>query len=179
MTDPLLREIVNALSGDRMTFLSPPGGEGSVMRFRGNLPAGVIGAPLHYHAEMRERFTVEQGELRIDLVGGQSRILTAGESADIAPGMHHGFRNASNREVQYVVTADPGAQLERFLRTMTALTNDGRTWRGGMPRNPLALAAALNEVDMVLVGPPVLVQRALIRSLAVLASVLGLRNPLA
>lgn len=171
--------IVNALTGERMTFPPPETGDDIPLVFHCSLPPGVIGAPMHVHAGMTECFTCDSGILQIDLADGALRLLGPGETIRVEPGTPHGFRNTGPDEVRYHVTADPGRQLERFLRRRTGLMNDRRTFASGIPHNPLALAAVLNAMDMRLIGPPLWLQRILVPALAALARRLGVRADMA
>jgi mannose-6-phosphate isomerase-like protein (cupin superfamily) len=76
-------------------------------------PPASVGAPLHRHAVTAEVFHVVDGELTIEL-DGEVRVLGAGQTATVPVGSVHGFRNASNRAVTFLVVAAPPG-LERFL----------------------------------------------------------------
>lgn len=168
------RRIKNEVTGDRIVFLaSPLMGEGDRLIFRGILPPYAAGAPLHTHDEMVETFTVEQGALEIDLGEQGLRLLQVGDELVVQPGTPHGFRNPLDTETRFVTTATPGADLERFLRTMYGLANEGRTDRTGAPRNPLVMAAVLARMDMVMVGVSRALQRLAIGLLHGVARVTG------
>lgn len=168
--EPLPRSITNAATGDRIRFLqSPLLGDGETLIFRCTLPAGANGAPLHSHADMHEIFEVESGALEMDMGARGKRILLAGERIEIAPGVSHGFRNALDRETRFVNISTPGAELERFLRSIYGAANDGKANGAGMPRNPLLLASALNGTGMTFAGIPRLIQNALVSMMAAIA----------
>lgn len=159
----LTRNIENPVTGDTIAFLtSPLSGEGDLLTFRCTLPPHGAGAPLHVHDAMTETFAVETGVLEIDLGGGQTRLLTAGESIAIAPGTQHGFRNPGDAPVTFVTTADPGGGLETFLRGMYALAAAGETDAAGMPRDPRVLGELIHSGNLVMPGIPRLAQRALL-----------------
>ena len=164
------RIIENAVTGDRIHFWSSPMmGDGDELVFRGTLPGFGAGAPLHVHDEMTESFEVESGTLEIELGNGQKMMLSPGEQLTLAPGTPHGFRNPSAEEAIFVTTASPGIELERFLRSMYGLANEGLTNAAGAPRNPLAMAAVLERMDMTMVGVPRSVQRIAIGWLGAIA----------
>jgi quercetin dioxygenase-like cupin family protein len=170
----LTREIHNPVTGDQIAFLaSPLAGEGDVLRFRCTLPPHGAGAPLHVHDTMTETFAVEAGVLEVDLGGGVTRLLTAGEDIAFAPGTPHGFRNPGDTPVTFVTTADPGEGLETFLRGMYALATAGETNAAGMPRDPRALGELLHSGNLVMPGIPRLLQRALLALLRIAARLTG------
>ncbi len=176
----LMPEIHNPVTGDRIAFLaSPLSGEGEVLRFRCTLPPQGAGAPLHVHDSMTETFAVEEGVLEIDLGKGVTRLLGPGEDIAIAPGTPHGFRNPGDAPVVFVTTADPGEGLETFLRGMYALAAAGETDAAGMPRDPRALGELLHSGNLVLVGIPRLLQRALLAVLRLVAWLTGADRRLA
>nr|WP_282099686.1 cupin domain-containing protein [Qipengyuania qiaonensis] len=129
------------------------------------MPAQAAGAPLHVHETMAETFADDSGALAIDLGKAGKRLLGPGEEITIPPGTPHGFRNPLSIETVFVTTATPGAELERFLRTMYDLANNGRTDASGAPRNPVDLAAALAPMDMTIAPLPRTLQRVLVRAL--------------
>jgi len=162
MTEMLPRRIENAATGDRMIVLqSPLLGEGDVLVFRSILPAGGAGAPLHVHDAMTETFTIEQGALEILLGKGEVLRLEAGETITIQPGTPHGFRNALDSETRFVVTADPGAELERFLRHVYQMGNEQAAGERLTIARALAFGGMMAGTDMVLGGMPRWLQRGL------------------
>lgn len=166
--------ITNSVTGDTIHFWSSPMlGDGAELVFRTTLPAFAIGAPAHVHEAMSESFEVESGTLAVDLGKGETRLLGPGERIELAPGTPHGFHNPTAQETIFVTAANPGLELERFLRAMYAMANSGLTDANGAPRNPLAMAAVLAHVDMILAGVPRGLQRALVGPLAALARLTG------
>lgn len=162
MTETLPRRIANAATGDRMIILqSPLLGDGDVLIFRGILPGGAQGAPLHVHDGMTETFHVESGALEILLSHGRSRVLHPGETIVIKPGTVHGFRNAIDSETRFVTTADPGAELERFLRTVYRIGNESAAGTQGRMSAVVAFGRIMAETDMVLAAVPRWLQRAI------------------
>ncbi len=170
MQHVLPRHIANTVTGDRIDFIqSPLMGDGDVLIFRSTLPALADGAPLHSHADMMEIFEVEYGALEIDLGGGKRRLLGPYERIEIAPGTPHGFRNPLDSETRFLNISTPGLELEKFLRAMFGLANEGKTNAAGMPTDPRAMAIALHSSDMIFSGAPTKLQKMLVVLLAVLA----------
>lgn len=173
------RDIVNTVTRDRIHFWSSPMmGEGEELVFRTTLDASATGAPLHVHDEITETFAVEYGALEIDLGEGERVVLQQGQECTFAPGTPHGFRNALGSETRFITTATPGIELERFLREMYAAANAGHTNAAGQPRSLLRLAQILAPMDMTMAGAPRGVQRVLIRALACVARIVGIRSAL-
>ncbi len=181
MNGHLPRTIENAATGDRIIFLQSPllGDSDDLLIFRCILPPNAAGAPLHSHDTMTETFLVESGALEIDLGKGRTRILNPGDSLTIKPGMRHGFRNPLGSETRFVTTADRGADLENFLRTIYQLDNDSVSAARNLPRIALALGSVMAHTDMVLAGLPRWLQRACLIVAAVVAKALGIDAVLA
>lgn len=155
MSEPLPRRIENAATGDRMIILqSPLLGDADVLIFRGILAGRAQGAPLHVHDGMTETFQVESGALEILLGHGRSQVLRPGESIVIKPGMIHGFRNALDTETCFVTTADPGAELEQFLRAVYRIGNAAVAGTQGRLGAAFGFAMVMAETDMVLADVP-------------------------
>lgn len=166
--------IVNPVTGDRIEFLnSPLLGDGDLLRFRCVLAPHAKGSPRHSHATFDETFEVEAGALEMLLYGGTSRTLETGEAIAVPKRMIHGFRNPTATPVTFVSTATPGDGVERFLRLMTGLAAEGRTTADGMPRDPRAMALALQHADLLLAGAPHTPQRAVLGALAGMAALTG------
>ncbi|WP_295529849.1 cupin domain-containing protein [Novosphingobium sp. Chol11] len=175
MNPTLPRTIANPATGDRIIFIqSPLLGDSDWLVFRCILPPHAAGAPLHSHNAMTETFLVESGALEIDLGGGRTRILRAGETMTIKPGTPHGFRNPLDTETRFVTTADPGADLELFLRTIYQLESDRISAARSLPSIALMLASVMARTDMVISGLPRWIQRACLILAAVIAKALGL-----
>lgn len=173
----LPRRIVNPVTGDIIHFIaSPMLGDGDQLIFRGILPAGAMGAPLHSHDEMTETFEVESGALTIAQANGAVRRLEQGERIVIEPGTPHGFSNPMGSETRFITTATPGAELEEFLRTLYSLAAQGRVKPDGSPSDPLAMAVALERMDMRITAIPGAVQRLLVGALAWIARRTGVAD---
>jgi mannose-6-phosphate isomerase-like protein (cupin superfamily) len=180
LAEALPRRIENAITGDRIVFLaSPLLGDGDALVFRCWLPANAAGAPLHRHADMEETFLVEEGALEMLLPGGETRRLGPGERITIAPGTDHGFRNAHGGETVFVNVSSPGLELEKFLRMLYGLANEGRTDAAGMPRDLRALAVAIAETGMRFAGVPGRLQQIAFSLLSFLGELTGVALDLA
>jgi hypothetical protein len=154
-TQSLLRHIENPVTGDRITFIqSPMMGEGDMLIFRCRLAPHAKGSPAHVHEAVHETFLVEHGTMAVTLGGKARRTLTPGESIDLPPGTVHGFHNPSATEAWFVSTANPGIELEAFLRALYDLAACGRTDAEGNPKDVRDLAQILSKVDLIAEGLP-------------------------
>jgi mannose-6-phosphate isomerase-like protein (cupin superfamily) len=81
------------------------------------LPPSPVTPPAHLHPRQEERYTVESGQLDVQL-DGQWRPLAAGESVRVQPGQVHTFRNRSGANVQFVSVHTPALSFERYLERL-------------------------------------------------------------
>lgn len=78
-----------------------------------NRSGGNTRTPIHVHAKDDETIYVVEGEL-IAVIDGQSRRLTAGESAFLPRGVPHQLVNMSGNPNKYILIGTP-ALFDRFL----------------------------------------------------------------
>ncbi|MEI6642680.1 MAG: cupin domain-containing protein [Novosphingobium sp.] len=175
----LSRHIENPVTGDRISFIqSPMMGEGDMLIFRCRLAPHAKGSPAHVHEAVYETFLVEHGEMTFTLGAKADRTLTAGEGIDLPPGTVHGFRNRAASEAWFVSTANPGIELEAFLRALYDLAARGQTDGDGNPKDLRDLALILSNVDLTADGLPRAVQKAAIAVLAWFARLKASRRSL-
>jgi quercetin dioxygenase-like cupin family protein len=175
---PLSRHIENPVTGDRITFVqSPMMGEGEMLIFRCRLAPRAKGSPAHVHETIHETFLVEHGAMEFLLEGGARRALAAGEAIDLPPGTVHGFHNPADTETWFVSTANPGIELEAFLRALYELAARGLTDRDGNPGDLRELALLLSKVDLLADGIPRGLQKALIAATAWFSRLVGPCRP--
>ena len=72
-----------------------------------------------------------------------------------------------------MITVDPGAAFERFLRAMHGLAAAGRTNAVGVPTDPRLLAIVLRHADLSLPRIPAALQSGLTAALAGLGRLTG------
>ena len=113
----------------------------------------------------------------LDLKLGEKRnttILRPGKILQVPPGMHHGFRNASDQEwVTFTALVQPAMEFEQFMRGLYSLARDG------VGTNPLQFALLVQKSDSILVGPPVFLQRLIFGVLTRIARLLKVEQSLA
>ncbi len=142
----------NPATGERVRWLlraSDTGGE--LVRFEmwASPGGGVLGA--HVHARSEERFEVLAGRLILE-IGGEPRVLVAGEHAVVPPGTPHRWRNGGSDELHMLIELDRPGRFEEMLETAFAA---GRT--GGFDarrRMRVPVAAALVQRFPNEIAPP-------------------------
>ena len=77
------------------------------------MPAGFLGAPVHYHEFLSETFYVIEGTLRVTR-DAETFDLRAGDVAVIPAGARHSLRNVSDAPVRVLEVANPGGH-DRFF----------------------------------------------------------------
>ena len=138
------------------------------------LPGARVAAE-HMHPAPVERFSVEAGELTVKR-DGQTSVLRAGETAEIAPGVWHDWWNEGTEEALVRVEITPGERFIHMIETLFGLAREGHLNKRGLP-HPLQLALFATEFADVIVfkRPPGAVQRALFGALTPIARRKGYR----
>ena len=157
--DPVLKQ--------RLAF--QPAEDGKAVRVEMWVDPGG-GVPPHIHPAMEERFEVVSGRMEF-LAGRKWTSAGRGDSATVAPGVRHAYRNRGDEPAHAVCHATPGSSLQEFLEDAAAMARAGKMTRGGFPTSPSALVEALGLLarhqDMVVMTyplmPPLAVQRLLFR----------------
>jgi quercetin dioxygenase-like cupin family protein len=166
------RTVSNPVIGDEVTFVHTAretGGEHTLARVVLK-PGG--GNPLHYHLTYAEEFEVVDGRLTIQR-DGERLMLGPGETAHAPIGSRHRFANDTDQPVTFLTTIRPARRFEELIRIVYGLARDGKTIRGGVPRNPLELALVFEISETYLPTLPLAVQRGVFGPLARLAHRLG------
>ena len=157
--DPVLKQ--------RLAF--QPAEDGKTVRVEMWVDPGG-GVPPHIHPTMEERFEVVAGRMEF-LAGRKWTSAGPGETATVAPGVRHAYRNRGDEPAHAVCHATPASSLQEFLEDAAAMARAGKMTRGGFPTSPSALVEALGLLarhqDMVVMTyplmPPLPVQRLLFR----------------
>ena len=139
--------ISNPVTGERFTFTHTAAStDGELLAFDFALrPGGKVPVP-HVHPIQTERFEVVAGEVRFRL-GLRSFVAHAGDVVEAPPGVAHGFANAGDGEARMRVEVRPALAMEEMFAEVIALAEAGKLTRGGLPRNPLTLAALARRYD--------------------------------
>jgi uncharacterized protein YndB with AHSA1/START domain/quercetin dioxygenase-like cupin family protein len=139
-----------------------------VGRARGIIAAG------HVHTVQSEYLEVLSGAMKLT-IDGDTHLLTAGQSMEVAPGVPHTQAPAGRGDGRVRVQARPAGDTQAFLERLEQMCRDGRFNRFGYPR-PVAGAQLMR--DFATTGhatrPPLPVQRAFAR---VVLGASGLMRP--
>ena len=133
------------------------------------------GDPVHIHPHATESYEVLAGELDL-YVDGTWRRLAAGESASVAPGIPHTFRNRSDGPARVYNTHAPAMRYGEYFEGIHRVVRSGAVSDGRMTLKALLYLALLMtrfEDEIRSVDPP----HAMMIMLAWLARLLGYREP--
>ena len=169
-------DVPNIATGETYGFLATGAGERDVLRLRWSARPGARVAE-HIHPRAEERFEVIEGSLLV-VVGRDRRTVPAGESATVPPGRRHWFANETDAPVVAQLEVRPGLRMREVFEMLAGMARDGHAGKGGLPRNPLRLAAFAWEFREEIRGPrpPWPVQRAALPPAAALARRVGIRG---
>lgn len=162
MTDPIRDPVHRA----RYTF--EPDGENLVVDTWLE-PGG--GLPPHLHPAQEERWSVLEGEVRLQL-GDAKRVIGPQDGELIVrPNTKHALTSTGDREVHLRCVVIPARGLQAFLEESAAAARDGLFFRGGIPRSLRGARWAArflerHRADVVMSFPPPFVQRAMVALLA-------------
>jgi mannose-6-phosphate isomerase-like protein (cupin superfamily) len=162
------RTVRNPVIGDEVTFVRTAGETGGEHTLARVLLKPGGGNPLHYHLTYAEEFEVVDGRLTIHR-DGERLMLGPGETAHAPIGSRHRFANDTDRPVTFLTTIRPARRFEEQIRIAYGLARDGKTIRGGIPRNPLQLALLFEISETYVPALPLAVQRGIFGPLARLA----------
>ena len=138
----------NPVTGERFTFTDTAAStDGELLAFDFSLrPGGKVPVP-HVHPIQTERFEVVAGEVRFRL-GLRTFVAYAGDVVEAPPGVAHGFANVGEGEARMRVEVRPALAMEEMFAAVIELAEAGKLTRGGLPRNPLTLAALARRYDL-------------------------------
>lgn len=131
----LRRGVENPVTGQRTRLLEDvtETGDRSVL-FEFTIPPRSQGDAPHFHTRMTETFYVVSGRLFLAFGGnGMVRVLTAGESVVVPPGVLHGFRNCADAPLVIRRRVTPGDSFTAFVHATFGLAVEGRTDTRGLP----------------------------------------------
>ena len=138
------------------------GGEYVEMIF--HLPPDCVAPLPHVHDELTEEYEVIEGEFDV-MVAGEWTTLRPGESASVAPGTLHTFKNRSGAPVKARNWHRPAARFEDFIEHMSKLWPAKGITKGKDPRIPVYLSMMFLEYPETL-GPGRSRERLLMKGLA-------------
>jgi quercetin dioxygenase-like cupin family protein len=168
------QEIYNPRQRDRIVFKQTAretGGE--LLRLEIFTAPNAAPPPDHVHPHQEERFEAISGTL-CARVGGEERILGAGESMVVPPGVPHTWWIGGEEDGHMQVEFRPALNTETFFETMYGLARDGKVDDNGVPP-PLQMAIICRTYDTFLPSPPIALQQVLFAVLAPVGKLMGYR----
>ena len=159
--------------GERFTFFSEPNPGAQRLEFEFVGSPGSPGPDPHIHARQVETFRVIEGEMHAK-VGGQERVIRAGESLVVPAGQVHTFRNPSESEPLVIrISVEPALQFQWMMTEYArlAIANGGR-WKD-VPLLEAAYILHQTRDEHEIPGMPRLLTTVFLGSLAPLAVLLG------
>lgn len=136
------------------------------------------GPPEHIHGSFPENFIVAEGTLSL-LVGGEKKLLRAGESMLVPPGTpHRPFNETDSRViVRGPLTPEYGIP-ERFSVFLTQAYGffDESESNSQMPKVLLQMSRFSPKYDLWLAAPPIFLQKTVFFVIGPTARLLGYRN---
>ncbi len=142
-----------ALTGDR--FEMPDGStyevtvaaadsNGEFVGMEFTLPPGSLAPPPHVHPTPEESFEVIEGALDL-MVDGEWMTLGVGESASVAPGVLHTFKNRSGKTVRVDNIHRPAIRFEDYIEHIYRLMRARGVKGVKDPRVPFYLSMLMLE----------------------------------
>lgn len=164
-------EIVNPLSGERITILSDGAGDGVLVWELLLAPGGRVPSS-HAHPRQEERFTVTQGRMRFRV--GRRRVLAVpGDTVVVAPGRPHHFANPGPGPARVLVRTTPALGMRELLETAAGLARERHAAGRRLPRlTDMALFMRDFEAEVAAPVAPGIARHAA-RALATVAGRLG------
>jgi len=140
-----------ARSGDRFEMIdgsvyavtksaADAGGEYVEMEF--TLPPKAVSPPPHIHAELSEEYEVIEGALDV-MIDGEWQTLTPGQSAAIAPGTLHTFKNRTSGTVRVRNVHRPPARFEDYIQRIHDVLAARGITSARDPRVPIYLSMVM------------------------------------
>lgn len=166
--------IHNQLTGQTIEFVKTgKETEGKLLEMIATYRPGSSEPKAHYHPRQKECFTVLSGALTIRR-NDHLLQLREGDQVYIQPGQVHGMWNNSDEDTVVRWKVWPAMDTEDLLRTLTGLSNDGKTNKQGIPGLlQLSLTASRFSAAIRLSTPPFFILKLLF---AVLRPVARLRG---
>lgn len=94
----------------------------------------------HSHPSQDEHFEVTEGELSVKL-GGETRVLQAGDTVDVPRGVVHTFWNSGTSTARAKWQVRPAQRTEEFFRAVDKLRKQGHGASAGVSPPAGALLA--------------------------------------
>lgn len=165
----------NPDSGDIYEFLDTSSStDGARVSMRLTLHTRGPLVPDHIHTLQDEHFEVLSGQLTIR-ENGQSRLLTAGQSAPLLRDIPHNHYNDSDEPVVFIHTVTPALDIEHLFETIIGLTRDGKVKNGKSGLLQELVVLRYLDSKAYLADMPIGLQKALMHTVAPVARMMGYR----
>lgn len=171
------KTIKNPLTGQEIQFLQTSAStNGALLEMESTYKPGSVEPPMHYHPAQTEHFTILDGEMTVRM-NGSTRVLKAGDTLVVHPGMHHAMWNHSARPATINWQVRPALNMEHFFETLVGLSADGKTKPNGMP-GLLQISLLMRRYGAVIrmVKPPYAIQRLVFAILSPVARLRGFQS---
>jgi mannose-6-phosphate isomerase-like protein (cupin superfamily) len=126
-------EIVNPLSGERITILQAGDTGGDVLVWELSLAPGGRVPSSHVHPGQEERFTVREGRMRFR-IGWRRLVAEPGDTVVVPAGKSHHFANPGPLPARVEVRTSPALRMADLLETAAALARAQHAAGRRMPR---------------------------------------------
>jgi quercetin dioxygenase-like cupin family protein len=168
------QEVHNPRQKERIVFRQTSRETGGrLLRLEMFASPGGAPPPEHLHPRQEERFETISGVLRAR-VGGEDRVLRAGESMVVPANTAHTWWVDGEEGTRVLVEFRPALNTEAFFETMYGLARDGKLDENGAP-SLLQTAIISSAYEIYLSRPPVALQKALYALLAPVGEMMGYR----
>jgi quercetin dioxygenase-like cupin family protein len=123
----------------------------------------------HFHPRQGERFEILEGTMHAR-VGGEQRVLVAGDTLEIEAGVPHAMWNEGPQRARTLWQTRPALRTENFFEAIVRLGSAGR-------QGPLQTAVLASEYrdEFRPTSPPPAIQAVVIAVLAPIGRLLGRR----
>jgi quercetin dioxygenase-like cupin family protein len=163
--------LTNKVTGEKLKYLqTAEETNGKLTRFelwvspKGNIPVR------HIHPVQTEKVEIIDGELKVEC-DGVVKYLKAGENFTIDKGKPHQWWNESDvREVHAIFTIEPANKFQVMQEQIFGICNA----KGKL--SFLQIMVMAKEYDMVIAGPPILIQKIMRAVLSPIGRLLGYKK---
>jgi quercetin dioxygenase-like cupin family protein len=119
-------QISNPKTGFTLRFIktaADTGGE--LLEMEATYESGSQKPPEHFHPSQREHFEILEGAMHAE-IGGEERLLRAGDSVDIEPGVRHAMWNEGPERARTLWQTRPALRTENFFETIVRIGGAGK-----------------------------------------------------
>lgn len=115
----------------------------------GETPGHTPGPPPHTHQNFTEVFLVTEGEMEF-MINGEIKVLTAGDSINLAPNDLHTFGNKGNETCKWVNIHSPKGFLKFFQNIGVSATEENAQEKSVADDKVKEVISTAADYDMIL-----------------------------